>query len=60
LERDRASCADIPDQIVDLLFRFLERNGGNLSHRARQKEFSALGNEETSEIEHIHQSLFDE
>jgi Fic family protein len=41
----------MPDKMVALLIRFLEQNGGILSKRAVEKEFSGLTNEEAKEIE---------
>ena len=32
---------DMPERIVDLLFRFLQQNEGRLSNRARSKEFKS-------------------
>ncbi len=48
----------MPDKTVDLLIRFLEQNNGHLSLRARQKEFSALTDNETEEIENIYRLIF--
>jgi hypothetical protein len=50
---------DMPDLTIDLLFRFLHQNGGKLSNRARDKEFSALTNEEVDTVEAIYQDAFD-
>jgi hypothetical protein len=44
---------DMPDRTIDLLFRFLQQNGGTLSHRARTNEFKALTDDETARIEHV-------
>jgi hypothetical protein len=44
---------DMPERTVDLLFRFLQQNGGVLSQRARQKEFSALTDSEAEYIESL-------
>ena len=49
---------DMPERIVDLLFRFLQQNEGRLSNRARSKEFEALSDEETARIETIYQDVF--
>ena len=49
---------DMPERIVDLLFRFLQQNEGRLSSRARSKEFKALSDEETARIETIYQEGF--
>ena len=45
------SMIDMPDQTVDLIFRFLQQNGGRLSKRARENEFKALTDAETKRIE---------
>lgn len=44
---------DMPDSTIDLLFRFLQQNGGSLSHRARSHEFKALNDDETARIEQV-------
>ena len=44
---------DMPTRWVDLLRRFLEQNGGQLSKRARQKEFAELSDDEVFAIEKI-------
>lgn len=54
------SLVDMPDRTADLLFRFLQQNNGALSRRARDKEFSALTDEETQQIEDIYRRVFDE
>ena len=41
----------MPDKFVALLIRFLEQNEGNLSKRAREKEFSKLTDAEAIAIE---------
>lgn len=46
-----SAMVDMPDSTADLLFSMLKQNGGRLSKRARQKEFAALTDEETSQIE---------
>ncbi len=48
---------DMPDRVLDLLFRFLHQNGGRLSGRARAKEFAALADEEADRIEAIYAEL---
>ena len=42
---------DLPDRSSDLLFRFLQQNGGKLSRRARGNEFAALTDQEVERIE---------
>ena len=53
-----ALVVDMPDRISDLLFRFLNQNGGTLSHRARQNEFSALTDDEAEAIQRLYAELF--
>lgn len=49
---------DMPDRLLNLLFRFLRQNDGKLSRRARGKEFLALTEEEVTRIEAIYAELF--
>ena len=42
---------DMPDGTVDLLFRFLQQNGGKLSRRGRENEFAKLTDAETASAE---------
>jgi hypothetical protein len=49
---------DMPDRSIDLLFRFLQQNGGRLSNRAREREFAQLTEGEAQEIEHRYTELF--
>ncbi|MBZ9631239.1 Fic family protein [Salegentibacter sp. LM13S] len=49
---------EMPDKMVALLVRFLEQNEGDLSKRAREKEFVKLKAEEISEIEETYRELF--
>ena len=49
---------DMPDRIVDLLFRFLRQNGGRLSRRARDREFAELSEQETERIQRIFGNVF--
>ncbi|MDW6022161.1 Fic family protein [Mesorhizobium sp. BAC0120] len=46
-----SAIADMPDRLLDLLFRFLRQNEGRLSKRAREKEFAALTVREAARIE---------
>lgn len=41
----------MPDKMVALLIKFLEQSGGKLSKREREREFTALTDEEAKEIE---------
>jgi len=45
---------DMPDLVLDLLFRFLRQNGGTLSSRAREREFADLTDAEAARIEAIY------
>ena len=47
---------DMPDRLLDLLFRFLQQNNGRLSKRARINEFAALTDPETEKIEAAYKS----
>jgi hypothetical protein len=49
---------DMPEGTINLLFRFLNQNGGRLSQRAREREFEALTDEETERIETIYRGTF--
>ncbi|MBM5811428.1 MAG: Fic family protein [Gammaproteobacteria bacterium] len=46
---------DMPGRTLDLLHRFLHQNGGRLSQRAREKEFSALTDAEAARIERLYE-----
>lgn len=49
---------EMPDKTVAMLVRFLEQNNGQLSQRAKTKEFSALKRDEIKEIESKFQDIF--
>ncbi|MGF6926704.1 hypothetical protein QFZ48_002204 [Chitinophaga sp. W2I13] len=49
---------EMPDKTVALLVRFLEQGRGQLSERARAKEFEALTDKEVIEIENKYQEIF--
>lgn len=49
---------DMPDKLVDLLIRFLVKNGGKLSKRARKKEFRKLTDSEIQAIESKYTEIF--
>ena len=49
---------DLPDRLADLLFRFLQQNGGKLPHRARENEFAALTDQEVERIEAAYREAF--
>jgi len=50
----------MPDSLIDLLFGFLKQNSGELSKRARSKEFSELTDSETATIEEAYKAIFGE
>jgi hypothetical protein len=50
---------EMPDKMVALLVRFLEQNNGNLSKRAREKEFERLTDQEIRIIEKQFKEIFD-
>ncbi|MFN7103001.1 MAG: Fic family protein, partial [Pseudorhizobium sp.] len=49
-----SALVDMPDRIMDLLFRFLRQNDGTLSKRAREREFAGLTDAEAAEIQAIY------
>jgi hypothetical protein len=49
---------DMPDRTIDLLFRFLHQNGGQLSKRAREQEFSQLTEAEAAAAEVAYKMAF--
>ena len=49
---------DMPDNTVDLLFRFLRQNDGTLSRRAREREFAELTDDEVVRIEATYAEAF--
>lgn len=49
---------DMPDNTIDLLFRFLHQNGGRFSARAREREFRELTHNEAERIEAIYGEVF--
>jgi len=53
-----ATIADMPDRLVDLLFRFLRQNQGRLSKRARERELEALTDAEAERIEQMYEDAF--
>jgi hypothetical protein len=48
----------MPDKSVDLLIRFLHQNNGQLSRRAKEKEFISLTENEVFEIEDHYKDYF--
>lgn len=49
---------DMPSAQVELLQKFLQQNGGQLSQRARAREFAALTDEETLQVEALYMDAF--
>ena len=49
---------DMPDRLMDLMIRFLIQTNGRFSKRAKNKEFSALTEEEISMIESKYAEVF--
>jgi Fic family protein len=49
---------DMPNRMLDLLFRVLHQNAGRLSNRAREREFKALTDAEVDRIERIYNETF--
>jgi Fic family protein len=50
--------ADMPDRTADLLFRFLHQNGGKISKRTREREFSKLTDREVRTLEEEYAEIF--
>lgn len=48
----------MPDSTVDLLFRFLQQNGGKLSKRGRENEFAQLTDAEMASAEEAYAAAF--
>lgn len=49
---------DMPDRMIDLLFRFLHQSAGHLSKRAREKEFEKLSDAEVAAVEKAYSECF--
>jgi hypothetical protein len=49
---------EMPERLIDLLFRFLSQNDGRLSQRARAREFAAMTDEEARTVEDIYDRAF--
>jgi len=49
----------MPDRLAQNLILFIRQNDGALSKRNREKEFSALTDEEVQGLENIVQGAFD-
>lgn len=50
---------DMPTDRVELLQTFLQQNGGQLSQRARTREFAALTDQEAAQVEQIYRDSFE-
>jgi hypothetical protein len=53
-KRQVSALVDMPDRVADLLFRFLRQNDGQLSKRAREREFEKMTDAEVEEVEAIY------
>lgn len=51
---------EMPDKVVALLVHFLEQNEGEISKRARKKEFPKLTDNEITEIQIVYKEIFSE
>lgn len=49
---------NMPDRTISLLINFLQQNNGNLSNRARTKEFIALRDDEVEKIQAKYREIF--
>lgn len=49
---------EMPDNTVDLLFRFLQQNGGKLSKRGRDQQFEQMSDEEVASAEEAFAASF--
>ncbi|MHB1103423.1 MAG: hypothetical protein ACYC0C_11760 [Devosia sp.] len=52
--RQIAEIVNMPDRLIDLLFRFLRQNGGRLSVRAREQELRDLTAREIEKVEDLY------
>ena len=50
---------DMPSAQIELLQKFLQQNGGQLSQRARAQEFAALTDEEVLRVEQLYLDAFE-
>ena len=48
----------MPDNTIDLLFRFLHQYDRRLSKRARTREFSQLSDDEALRFEEVYAEMF--
>ena len=49
----------MPDRLAQNLIMFIRQNGGTLSKRRREKEFSALTDDEVQKLESIIQDTYE-
>ncbi len=56
--RQVEAIVDMPERMIDLLFRFLSQNNGTLSMRAREQEFKDLTEGETRRVEGLYADCF--
>lgn len=49
---------EMPDKMVALLVRFLEQNNGQISSRAKEKEFAGLTEKEIKKIETVYLEIY--
>lgn len=56
--REVQAIVDLPNRTVDLLVQFLRQGGGQLSKRAREREFKKLEDHERHEIEELFAECF--
>ena len=56
--REVQTIVDLPERTVELLVRFLEQGDGELSKRAREKEFAKLAEDERAELEELFAACF--
>ena len=57
-KREVELIVDMPAQKIELLRKFLEQNNGRLSNRAKSREFHALDESESRQIEGIYRNCF--
>jgi hypothetical protein len=50
---------EMPDRLAQNLIMFIRQNGGTLSKRRREREFSALTDDEVQRLENIIQDVFE-
>jgi hypothetical protein len=50
---------EMPDRLAQNLIMFIRQNGGTLSKRRREKEFSALTDDEVQRLENVIQDVFE-